>query len=132
MRRIAIPLALALCLLGCTAEPIKLLTGGFASCSIRAGPPVSLVGVLIADAQSGTAINPDPQLWPGLAGRTLPVMWPGGFTGRSLFGGEVEVLNAAGEHVVTTGTRVVLGLQAEAPFGGGPYPACEGREVTGP
>ena len=88
--------------------------------------------MLIADAQSGTAINPDPQLWPGLAGRTLPVMWPEGFTGRSLFGGEVEVLNAAGEHVVTTGTRVVLGLQAEAPFEGGPYPACEGREVTGP
>jgi hypothetical protein len=118
-------------MLGCTSE-VKLLTGGLASCSIRAGPPVSLVGVLIADAQSGTAINPDSQLWPGLAGRTLPVMWPEGFTGRSLFGGEVEVLNAAGEHVVTTGTRVVLGLQAEnTAFEGGPYPACEGREVTG-
>lgn len=141
-RRLSTTLALALCVLGCglMPGPVALLTGGAEECSIRAGAPTSIQGVLIADPQSGTAIEVDPtesQWGPGIAGSTLPVMWPMGYTGRRVPGGEVEVLRA-GEVVVTTGTHVVLSLQYIATMGNTSssgdveFQACGGSEVPAP
>ena len=67
---------------------------------------MAIVGVLVADPQSGTAIKVDSSQtqWGGLAGTTIPVRWPTGYTGRRLLTGEVEVLRA-GEAVVTRAAR---------------------------
>jgi hypothetical protein len=139
-RRIAITLALALAavLAGCAGEPVKLLTGGHHGCSIGGSAPMGIVGVLIADPQAGTAIRVDPDMaveWgPEIAGSTLPVMWPPGFTGRRLPSGEVEVLHAEGAVIISTGRHVPLQTQF---MGGidrraGVYMACGGREFPAP
>jgi hypothetical protein len=134
MRRVTSTLALALCLLGCTGEPAKLVAGLSQSCSIRAGPPVDIQGVLVPDPEYGTAIKVDPNAWgwaPSMLGSTLPVVWPTGYTARRHPGGEVEVLDAAGEHVATTGRHVLLWLHSTATFGSavvGAFPACGGKE----
>ena len=113
--RLITSIALALCLFACTGE-VTLLTGGTDVCSAR-DLPLSIEGVLVADRRSATAIavDPDTYEWPAIAGTTMSLMWPPGYSGRRRSsGGEVEVLNAAGEHVATTGTRVRLGLQSIA------------------
>jgi hypothetical protein len=132
MRRVvAIALALALCLLGCTGE-VKLLTGGHGGCSIGGTAPMSIVGVLIVDRRAGTAIMVDPAMareWgPEIAGSTLPVRWPPGFTARWLPNREVEVLSA-GEVIVTTGRRVALSTQFGGGIDAGAYTACYGTEL---
>jgi hypothetical protein len=134
MRPPTATLDLALCLLGCSAEPVRLLTGSRETCSVRAGPPVDIQGVLVSDPESGTAIHVDRSAsgWaPVMLGSTMPVRWPTGYTGRRLPSGEVEVLNGAGEHVATTGRHVLLLLESTPPFGSaidGAFPACGGRE----
>jgi hypothetical protein len=128
MRRITTTLALALCLLGCTSE-VKLLTGGHGGCSIGGTAPMSILGVLIADPRTGTALRVDPAMaveWGHeIAGSTLPVMWAPGFTGRRLPSGEVEVLSA-GEVIVATGGRVTLHTQFLGGINAGAYTACGG------
>jgi hypothetical protein len=133
MCRITTTLALALCLLGCAGK-VNLLTGGHEGCSIGGTRPMSIVGELVADSKAGTAIRVDPSMaleWgPEVAGSTLPVMWPPGFTGRRLPLGEVEVLTAAGDVVITTGRRVTLHTQFSGGIdaGGdnaGTYTACD-------
>jgi hypothetical protein len=129
VRRVITTLALALFVVGC--GPVALLTGGTESCSIGGVAPMSIVGVLIADPQSGTAIRVDPsqtQWGPAIPGMTLPVMWPPGYTGRRLVNGEVEVLRA-GEVVLTTGRRVALSTQFAGGLDAGAYTACGGREL---
>jgi hypothetical protein len=137
MRRITATLSLALCLLGCAGE-VRLLTGGHEGCSIGGTAPMVIAGVLIADPQAGTAIRVDPDMaveWgPEVAGRTLPVMWSPGFTGRRLLSGEVEVVHPEGVVILTTGRHVVLQTQ----FSGGidrhdgVYMSCGGREFPAP
>jgi hypothetical protein len=113
MRRVAISLALALCLVGCTSKPVKLLTHsgpiGMAACCVPyvAGPllPDEVNGVVVrvedvSQAFSGYEFHPAKET------RTLPVTWPEGYTGRGA-GSEVEVLNGSGEVVVRTGERVI-------------------------
>jgi hypothetical protein len=138
-RRVITTLVLPLCVLGCgaTLGPVKLLTGGAEECSIRAGSPTSVVGVLIADPQFATAISEDQAnpTWPELVGKIVPVIWPSGYTGIRQLSGAIEVLDGTGHRVATTGRRVVLHLQYTAWMGGtnstgGPeFLACGGREL---
>lgn len=130
---------MALCLAGCVGGPVKLLTGGLhQGCSIGGSAPMTIDGVLVADSEAGTAIRVDPDMagdWgPEIAGSTLPVMWPPGFTGRRLPFGEVEILTPEGETAITTGRHVRLGTQF---MGGidrraGAYMACGGQELPAP
>lgn len=99
---------------------------------------MTIDGVLVADSEAGTAIRVDPDMagdWgPEIAGSTLPVMWPPGFTGRRLPFGEVEILTPEGETAITTGRHVRLGTQF---MGGidrraGAYMACGGQELPAP
>jgi hypothetical protein len=96
-RRSAITLALALCLLGCSApkgEPVDLLTG-IEAC-YAGGQRPSYAGVLAPDPEYGTQID----------GR--PVMWPVGYTGLRLTGGEIAVLDRSGNVVATTGRAYAI------------------------
>jgi hypothetical protein len=103
MRLATVTLALALCVLGCGpapgGEPVQLLTG-VNSC--YAGGEQGGEGVLVADPEYGTRFE----------GR--PVVWPVGFTGVRLAGGEVAVLNAEGKVIATSGRRYYMSL-APAP-----------------
>lgn len=83
-------LALAVCLFGCapSGDRVELLTG-VDSC--YAGGEQGTDGQLVADPEYGTRFN------------GKPVMWPLGFTGVRLVGGEVAVLNHEGRHIATTG-----------------------------
>lgn len=132
MHRAITTLALALCVLGCgvTLGPVTLLTGGDEGCSIGGVLPMGIAGVLIADSPAGTAIKVDPSQtqWGELAGTTIPVRWPTGYTGRRLVSGEVEVLRAE-TVVVTTGRRVALSTQWNASSAADAYPTCGGSEV---
>ena len=94
---VATSLALASGLLGCTraGEPVPLLTGVGEAC--YAGGETGMVGTLVVDAEHGTSFN----------GR--PVMWPDGFTGLRV-GDEVEVLNAGGNLVATTGRDYYISI----------------------
>jgi hypothetical protein len=132
VRRIAITLGLALCLLGCgvTLGPVELLTGGPAGC--YAGPPNTVEGPLLPDPKNGTAIKVEDTHWeesgPAWVGNDegiVPVMWPTGYTGRRLLLGEVEVLDDAGKVVATTGKRYLLGERPAIGFAtNGAFPAC--------
>jgi hypothetical protein len=132
MRRVAPSFALMLCLLGCNAVPVPLLTGSREMC--YAGPGPLIEGLLIPDDASGTAMVVDrseeryPYEMPSV-GSVVPIMWPTGYTARrSWFG--VEVLNGAGDVVAATGNRYAL--EPPVPLGdtnpsyhsGGPWPAC--------
>jgi len=139
MRRVA-TLALALLvgflvLRGCglvVPGPVGLLTGGIYGC--YPGPQPGVEGLLVSDPWTGTAIKVErtetrgyPVDLPSI-GSVAWVEWPAGYSGRRLlFGGEVEVLDAAGRVVVTTGRRVRLAAQ----LGGGSrtFAACGGGEV---
>lgn len=141
-RRIATFLALALCLAGCAGEPVKLLT--YSGSTGIHGTDVSVVsGLLLPDEQFGTVIrvegegravlgimpdglgygDPEEYLLPVDDGRTLPVTWYPGYTGR-LAGSEVEVLNAKGEVVARTGVRYVCAHHVDGSWG-----ACEPAEA---
>jgi hypothetical protein len=103
MRPAITTLALALWLLGCglaapRGEPVDLLTG-VDSC--YAGGQQGVEGPLVADPEYGTRLN------------GKPVMWPVGFTGVRLVGGEVAVLDTGGKVVVTTGRRYYLSYGPE-------------------
>lgn len=121
--------------MGCsTSEPVKLLTGGHDGCSIGGTSPMTIVGVLVAESEAGTAIRVDPDMaveWgPEVAGSTLPVMWPPGTTGRRLSSGEVEVVHREGGVLLTTGRHVVLLTQFIGGGHNGVYTACGGREFV--
>lgn len=90
MGRATSTLALALCLSGCAAEPVQLLTG-VDSCWAGGESSSGITGVLVPDPSSGTSID------------GTPIMWPVGFTGLRLFGGGVEVRDAEGKVLATTG-----------------------------
>ena len=133
MRRVTNILGLALFLLGCSLMPgpVTLLTGGGEAC--HAGPQATVEGVLIADPQSGTAVNVERSesewgVMPAV-GSIVRVIWPTDYTGRRLFGGEVEVLDASDQVVATTGRKVVLGQQASFGETDGAFAACGGSEV---
>ena len=87
-------LALALFLFGCgterlPTERIELLTGVVACYAGGASP--AYAGVLLVDPVHGTRFD------------SGPVMWPVGYSGVLLTGGQVAVLNAGGDLVATTG-----------------------------
>jgi hypothetical protein len=126
VRRVITTLALALVVVGCSAahsggsaaasaEPVELLTG-VDGCWAGGESSSGISGLLVSDPGSGTAIN------------GTPIMWPIGFTGRRA-GGEVEVLNADGKIVATTGRTyhismgVVSGGAASTNVGGA-FPAA--------
>jgi hypothetical protein len=115
--RVLTALALALCLFGCqsTAEPVKLLTG-VDGCWAGGESSSGITGVLVRDPNSGTSIN------------NSPIMWPVGFTGRR-DGAEVEVLDAGGNVVATTGRTYHLSMgmvsgKAASTDIGGSFPAA--------
>ncbi len=89
MRLVSTTLALAILVLGCSiGNPVHLLTG---PSNCYAGGEVGHEGVLRADPKYGTVFQ------------GVPVIWPVGFTGTPVPGGEVAVLNEAGLVVATTG-----------------------------
>ena len=51
--------ALSMLVVGCALIDVQLLTGGEEVCSIRAGAPTDIQGLLITDSESGTAIEVD-------------------------------------------------------------------------
>jgi hypothetical protein len=92
VRRVIGTLTLVLCLSGCQAavgEPVDLLTGVEPN-SCFAGGETGTTGPLVVDPKYGTSLN------------GKPVMWPVGFTARRV-GGEVKVLDGAGNVRATTG-----------------------------
>jgi hypothetical protein len=118
VRRLITTLALALCMLGCaqSAEPVQLLTG-VDGCWAGAESSSGITGVLVADPTSGTSINGE------------PIMWPVGFTARRLPGGEVDVLDAEGKVLATTGRTYHLSIgavsgKAASTDIGGAFPAA--------
>ena len=126
MRRIATTLALVLSLLGC-APSVELLTG-HSLCFPGPGPVIE--GLLISDPEHGTAIKVE-GYQSGYSydstpsdGSTTPVMWPEGYIGRQLSGGEVEVLDEAGKVVARTGGRYALEGGHSAGTGTAAFPAC--------
>jgi hypothetical protein len=94
IRWLSTTLALGLCLLGCglAPAPVPLLTG-VSGC--YAGGETGAAGVLFVDPDYGTRLN------------GMPVMWPVGFTGVQ-FGGQVDVLDAGGALVASTGKRYYI------------------------
>ena len=137
VRRIVTTLALGLAVLGCSLLPVHLLTGGAMSCSPF--PDDAAVGTLVADPWHGTVIKlefvsislahtggPAGTLEPGprpTPRDVIPVMWPEGFTGRWVSGGQIEVRDEAGNVVATTGKRYRLSTGVpDKPADA--YPAC--------
>jgi len=101
MRRAATAFALALVLLGCgsvvpTGEPVQLLTGAMPFDADECSSDFYVASELLVDAEYGTALASF------LAGETVPVMWPPGFTG-SRIGSAVVVRDPTGNVVATTG-----------------------------
>lgn len=98
MRRIATPLALALCLLGCRSdppgEPVALVTAPASPCFAYAWPVLLLAdpnrGVVARDTE-GTQRGDD-----------LPVVWPLGYVGRR-DGSEIVVYDGEGKERARTG-----------------------------
>lgn len=121
MRWVITTLALALCLLGCglapepaaSGEPIQLMEWGDVGCGDE-----WTEGLLLVDQTYATAISVMPRpiapfqdaVWPSPnnGSTILPVRWHRGFTALRLAGGEVAVLDHAGNHVVTTGRKYKL------------------------
>ena len=136
MRRITTTLALAMCLLGCTnepvGEPVRLLTYGpvvgvWACCTPHAA------GLLLPDEEIGTVLRVEEMshgwgevLGPMLEGDPdlIPVSWPPGSTGR-WSGSEVVVLDASGGVVARTGGRHTCWQDATQHW------HCEPSEATG-
>jgi hypothetical protein len=98
------------------------------------GPGPVVEGRLVPASTSGTAIQVESSSTgytvPGTglppAESVVPVMWPGGYTGRRV-GVEVQVLNEAGDVVATTGRRYRIDGQVQAAIAydkSGPFPAC--------
>src|ERR1041385_6993941 len=92
MGRAITSLVVALGLAGCGLIPgrVELLTG-IEACYAGGEHPV-LQGVLVPDPEFGTRIQ----------GKG-PVMWPVGYSGRRLVGGQVDVLDREGNLVASTG-----------------------------
>jgi hypothetical protein len=87
---------MAILVLGCSmGGPVHLMTGP-SDCYL--GGEVGYEGVLRADPKYGTVFDGTPVI-------TAPVIWPVGFTGIGVTGGEVAVLNEAGRVVATTGKK---------------------------
>lgn len=102
-KRVAASLALTLCLVGCgllssKGDPVRLLTSPQRECFAA-----DVSGLLVVDPTDGTAIvanNHPSMVW--LSDVPVTVAWPPGFTARRS-GSEVEVLDAQGNVVGTTG-----------------------------
>jgi hypothetical protein len=130
MRRATTALALGLFVFGCglaatlvvrtilAGEPVGLLTGVH-GCWAGAGPTVE--GPLLSDPEYGTAIKAELSRGQPSDGSIMPVMWPTGYTGLRLPGGEVEVLDQVGRVVATTGRRYEL---ISGPGPNGVFSAC--------
>ena len=111
MRRLVTALALAVCLFGCgsAGEPVELLT------DVTAGPGGCWLNAyqsneeLVAHPEYGTAIKYG-------SGAIEAAVWPRGFTARRN-GSEVEVLDASGAVVATTGRRYAFYWLGSRPHG---------------
>jgi hypothetical protein len=106
MRRVT-TLALALVLLGCGSRVGANAESEAASAALAGEPVALLTGVeaCYAGGQSpndGGLLVPDPDFGTRFDGRG-PVMWPVGYTGVRLAGGQVAVLSGQGGLVATTG-----------------------------
>lgn len=100
MRRVVATLGLFLIVLGCSAPigvPVGLLT---ASSACYLGGEQTTEDELLPDAEYGTRFH------------GMPVIWPVGFTGVRIVGGQVVVLNKAGAVVATTGKRYGIAYAA--------------------
>ena len=100
--RITATVALALCLQGCAVfagEPVAIVTDtGYTSDGLACWLAVNDdTNLLVADPTSGTALKYD-------NGEVVPAKWPPGYTGRRA-GAEVEIYDARGSLVATTGRR---------------------------
>jgi hypothetical protein len=100
MRRITAGLALAFCLIGCASS-------GGGSVPLKTDESVTRYGdmcILMHEVVDVTAdpLSGEPVLNGG--GGAYDVSWPHGFTARRA-GSEVEVLDASGSVVLTTGAR---------------------------
>ncbi len=76
-----------------TPEPVSLQTGT-SGCYLTMFP---ITGRLVADPAYGASLD------------GVPIIWPAGFTGRRQAGGGVELLDATGEVVATSGHDYWLG-----------------------
>ena len=110
-------LALALCVAGCSSAGlsdgrVELLTGVDPNICY-AGGEGGETGSLVVDPKHGTSFNGH------------PVAWPNGFTARRA-GSEVEVLDAAGTVVATTGRVYHISVAPPGPGAepDGAYPAA--------
>jgi hypothetical protein len=123
MRRLIATLALAMSILGCgsgASDEVGLLTG--VQACYAGGQSPGDEALLVPDADFGTRFE----------GRG-PVMWPEGYTGSRLDGGQVAVLNTAGGLVATTGKRYSFspvppqaGEAGEVIARVGAVPVCDG------
>ena len=101
MRRTAVTLAVALCLLGCGSstppgETIELLTGPMPFDEDECSQDFYVASMLLVDPNYGIAVAGF------LADQRTPVMWPPGFTGRRA-GRQVLVVDTVGNVVAATG-----------------------------
>lgn len=106
MRRVACTLALALCVLGCSARAGAAPTGALPS---SLGDQVPLITVEASDGNcmlsySVIDVVGDPTLGTVNKDGGKPLTWPRGYTARSA-GLEVEVLDPEGNVVLKTGSR---------------------------
>ena len=113
-RALALVLPLAVALSACAGESVALTTAG-ESASIGCYL-ANTTGMLITDTAAGTAIVSE-----DMGQTTVPVRWPGGYTGRRS-GGQVEVLDGGGSVVARTGQRYML-LGGYSPDG--TWAACD-------
>lgn len=110
----ALILPLALALAACAGGSVALATAG-ESASIGCYA-ANTTGMLVPNAGAGTAIVSE-----DMGQTTVPVRWPGGYTGRRS-GDQVEVLDGGGSVVARTGQRYML-LGGYSPDG--TWAACD-------
>jgi hypothetical protein len=105
VKRLAAILVLALSLLGCQSEKVHLAVN---STDAPGCILIGATGTLIVDPKYGTALDT------GNASvgdhDVNPIIWPAGFSARRV-GSEVEVLDATGKVVATTGRRYEIGFE---------------------
>ena len=104
MKRLVTTIAVVLCLVGCGPSAGSLLTFDSRDglCFLA-----SVSGRLVVDVGHVTAISPEADDHGGMLDGPRIVAWPSGYTARAN-GSEVDVLDAQGRVVATTGHRYIL------------------------
>ncbi len=119
MRRIPAAIAFSLCVLGCgtirepapSGKPVELYTFGERCQDLRVEGVLRTGGKDGGIQQTDIVVGPlDTVVWPERvnAESVVSVRWPRGFKGVAVAGGEVAVVDGAGNLVATTGGRYSL------------------------